>query len=76
MHYGSQEFLRLLHVAAKLTFNTNRAATQYQQNERGAGWGAQRNLKNKMGERCVEDEELLQQKQALTRECLSILVEC
>ena len=60
-------FLRLLHVAAKLTFNTNRAATQYQQNERGAGRGAQRNLKNKMGERCMEDEELSQQEQALTR---------
>ena len=53
--------LRLFHVAAKLTFNTNRAATQYQQNERGAGRGGRRNLKNKMGERCVEDEELSQQ---------------
>ena len=51
-------FLRLLHAAAKLTFNTNRAATQYQQNERGA----QRNLKNKMGKRCAEDEELSRQK--------------
>ena len=54
-------FLRLFHVAAKLTFNTNRAATQYQQNERGAGRGGRRNLKNKMGEKCVEDEELSQQ---------------
>ena len=54
-------FLGLLHVAAKLIFNTDRAATQYQQNERGAGRGARHNLKNKMGERCVEDEELSQQ---------------
>ena len=54
-------FLRLFHVAAKLTFKTNRAATQYQQNERGAGRGGRRNLKNKMGEKCVEDEELSQQ---------------
>ena len=54
-------FIWLLHIAAKLTFNTNRAATQYQQNER--------NLKNKMGERCME-KDCRSKQQTLTRECL------
>ena len=51
-------FLRLLHVAAKHNFNTNRAATQY---KRGARRGARHHLKNKMRERCVEGEGLSQQ---------------
>ena len=54
-------FLRLLHVAAKLNFNTNRVATQYQQDKRGARRGTRHNLKNKMRERCVEGEGLSQQ---------------